>query len=305
LQTPPVKAEIVEKGTKDSDPEIHWIVFQNVRNFSEDCLVQYLPYFLENSSPKVCSSAMMAIPEGHWQEFKDVVFENMFSASSSVRNTARFVLKEQGWTSFVDEYRKRIAAGLLTPGVLSGLGETGNSDDFAMLKAHVSNSRASIRSAVIAGLHRLDVDQSVPYLIEALNDPSSKVSRVSSVLLCKDCSYDREAVRRILKNGTSSSKISALKVLCHSFSWDSLGDILVTLPDRDSRVRMVAWSAYGRWYRHRTLRNWVGPSQGVLAHIEEELQRLGARTLEVPEFATESWQDLPSLIESGKRIWKL
>ena len=304
LQTPLVKSEIVEKGTKDADPEIHWIMFQNIRNISEDCLVQYLAYFLGYSSPKVCVSAMMAIPKGHWQEFKDVVFENMFSTSSSVRNTARFVLKEHGFTAFAEEYRKRIAAGLLTPGVLSGLGETGNSDDFAILKAHVSNSRASIRSAVIAGLHRLNVDQSVSYLIEALNDPSSNVKRVSRVLLCKDCCYDREAVRRILKNGTFSSKVSALKVLCYSLSWDALEDILVTLPDRNEMVRKTAWSTYARWYRHRTLRNWAVPSQGVLARIEEELKRLGSGTLEVPDFATESWQGLPSLIESGKRIWR-
>jgi hypothetical protein len=305
MQTPPIKSEIVDKGAKDSDPEIQWIMFQNIRNLSEDCLVQYLPYFLGNPSSKVCSSAMMTIPKEHWEKFKDVVFENLFSTSSSVRNTARFVLKEYGFTAFADEYRKRIATGLLTPGVLSGLGETGNSDDFAILEAHVSNARASIRSAGIAGLHGLHVDQSVSYLIEALNDPSSKVRRVSRVLLCKDCGYDREAVRRILKNGTSSSKVSALKVLCHSFSWKALEDILVTLPDRDEMVRKTAWSTYVRWYRHRTLRNWAGPSQSVLASVEEELMKLASRTLEVPDFATGSWQDLPSLIESGKRIWRL
>lgn len=304
LSKSPYKSEVIEKGAQDPDPKIRWYIFQNICNTPAEHLIQYLPIFLQDPSPKICSSVMMAIPEDQWQDFRSIVFENIFSNSPSIRNTARFLFKRHGFSSFADEYRKRIESEVISPGILSGLAETGSKEDFLILKPYANHPKSKIRSATIAGFYRLDAKQSIPYLIEALRDSTARVRRTSSTILSKYRRFDRDSVRKVLRDGTSASKISALKVLCDSSSWDALEDIFLLITDEDETVRITAWNNYVKWLLKRSINNWIKPSQTVLCSIEAKIEELNSKIIEIPDFAKRAWRELPSLIESGKQIWK-
>lgn len=304
LSKSPYEPELIEKGAKDPNPKIRWNIFQNIINLPAEHLTIHLPVFIQDSSPKICSSVMMAIPEDQWQDFRSTIFENMFSNSPSIRNTARFLLKRHGFSVFADEYRKRIESEVISPGILSGLAETGSKDDFVILKHFANHPKSKIRSATIAGLYRLDAEQSIPYLIEALRDSIARVRRTSSNILCKYRRFDRDSVRRVLRDGASASKISALKVLCDSSSWDAIEDIFLMITDGDETVKITAWNNYIKWLLKRSVNNWVKPSQAVLCLLEAKIEELNSKKMEIPDFAKRAWRELPSLIESGKQVWK-
>lgn len=304
LSKSPYEPELIERGAKDPNQGIRRIIFQNIINLPGENPTKYLPVFIQDSSAKISSSAMMAIPEGQWPDFRSIIFENMFSNSPSIRNTARFLLKRHGFSVFADEYRKRIESELISPGILSGFAETGSKDDFVILKHYANHPKSKIRSATIAGLYRLDAEQTIPYLIEALRDSTARVRRTSSNILCKYRRFDRDSVRRVLRDGTSASKVSALKVLCDSSSWDAIEDIFLMITDGDETVRITAWNHYVKWLLKRSVNNWVKPSQSVLCSLEAKIEELNSKTMEIPDFAKRAWRELPSLIESGKQIWK-
>nr|MDT0667032.1 hypothetical protein [Micromonospora sp. DSM 115978] len=52
-------------------------------------------------------------------------------------------------------YRQRLRQGVLAPGVLAGLAETGTTEDAPLLAAHVTVGAPRLRAAAVAGLHRL------------------------------------------------------------------------------------------------------------------------------------------------------
>lgn len=133
LRKSPHETVIIEKGAKDPNPGVRWYIFQYIRNLSAEKFIQHLPIFIQDTFPNICSSAMMAIPEEKWKDFRSIVFKNIFRDSPSIRNTARLLLKRYDSSVFADDYRKRIESEQITPGILSGLAETGGNEDFITL----------------------------------------------------------------------------------------------------------------------------------------------------------------------------
>ena len=296
-------AELIQKGAKDLNPRIRWRAFKQVLE-QQNTLMSHISLFLVDSSPQIRSAAMMAIPENQWLEYSEQVFQNIFSNSPSIRNTSRFLMKKHGVTSFADEYRSRLKYGMITPGILSGLAETGEKDDFNIILPYCSNPKSKVRSAAIAGLYRLKSKEAIPYLIEALKDLNSRVRRISVSLLCKDSHFDDDLVRKVLKDEMATSRIAALKVLCYSARWEALGDILSVVSDTQVEVRELAWSKYVWWYLKRSANNWTKPTESTLHQVEQQIAELSSKQLDIPNTARRYWKELPNLIESGKKIWK-
>jgi hypothetical protein len=303
LRKEPDNGIILEKGSRDSNSKIRWSIFQHICSFEENIKTQYISLFLRDPAPRICSAAMMAIPECRFQEKESIVYQNMFSSSPSIRNTARYLLKEYGIDSFADTYRSRLKSGEVTAGVISGLAETGNTADFNLIFVYRSSSTSRIRSAAIAGIYRLDEERAIPYLMEALKDPSGKVRTVSVSLLCKCTRLDDDKVRNLLSVEETGSRISALKVLCRTRSWESLIDIFALITDTDGKIKKMAWDTFVQWYLKRSAKNWVKPPEEVLHKVENKIHELNLKSFDIPDNARACWKNLPVLIESGKKLW--
>jgi hypothetical protein len=295
-------AKVIEKGAKDPNSRIRWYILQHIYGFTVGKMIQYLPFFLQDPSPTICSSSMMEIPEDQWQDFKCIIFEKMFSNSATIRNTARFILRKHGFNTFADEYRNRIKSQQISPGILYGLAETGTKDDFALLENYIHHPKSKMRVAVIAGLYRLDAEKSISIMIASLRDSNTRVRQTSSKILRKYQHFDRYAVRCILRDGTSESKVTALNVLCYFSSWEALEDILSLLTDSDEKIRITAWHHCVKWYLKHSAKNWIKPSPPVLCSVETKIKELNLKQIEIPNSAESVWRDLPNLIESGKQI---
>ena len=301
LSKEPDNQQLIEIGSKDFNSTIRWSVFQHICSISNTVKAQNISLFLHDPSPRISSSAMKVISDDQWEKFYDIVFQNIFHNSFCIRNTARYLLKEHDFDTFADEYRNRLESGTITPGIVSGLAETGNKDDFDLILACHLNIKPSVRSAAIAGLYRVDEVQSIPYLIEALKDSHSKVRRTSVSLLCKSRHFDNQSIRKIFNNERPESRISALHALCCKSNWELLNDILFLVTDPEETVRKVAWDKYAQWYLKRSVSNWAKPPKSVLNKIEKRIMELDSKQL--PEHVLKYWKDLPNLIESGKKIW--
>jgi HEAT repeat protein len=293
-----------QKAAMDPNPDVRWFVYQQIGKLSAENQYRLFSLWIKDPSPKISSSVMMSVSEEHWQDFQKVIFENGFNDSPMIRHTARFLLKKHGVEISADEYRNRLSSDSVSPGILYGLAETGTDDDCLTLMQYVNHPRSRIRLAALAGLYRLSKVRAQPYLIEALRDSRLRIRRFSSIILGKDNDYDRVSVRKILVNGNSASKISALKVLCCSASWDALEDVFQMIIDKDEAVSQIAWKLYVQWYLKRRIHNWVKPSQSFLLSFNKRMDELNSRSLEVPAFAAKAWSQLPGLIGSGKEIWK-
>ncbi len=296
---------LIEKGARDTDSKVRSLVLQKLQDTPIEHKIKYFYIFLRDPSPKICSAVMMSIPEAYWQEFRNIIVDNIFNKSASIRNTARFLLQKHEDFDFAVQYRKRIKAGLVSQGTLSGLAETGSEEDFDVLIRFTDYSRSKARAAALAGLHRLNPKLSIPLLIKALRDPAARVRRASCKILCKYRHYDRNLVRQIFKDGAANSKITALRVLCDSLDWDSLEDIFLMIADKEECVRNAAWSIYVKWFQRRSVNNWVKPSRQVLYSLEAKLKEFDSMPVNIPDLVAEEWRGLPVLLESGKKIWKL
>ena len=297
-------SKIIDKGIKEIDPTVRWNIFQNVSTLPANIQIKYIQSFLQDASPKIRSAAMMKIFEMNWHQYRDSIFQNIFSNSPSIRNTARFLIKKGGFDRFTDEYRKRLKTGIVTQGILSGLAETGSNNDFEILKVFVSHPRSKIRAAAVAGLYRLNPERSVPFLTEALKDQNARVRRVSANILSKYRNFDRVSIQQVLREGNTASRISALKVLCHFSRWVAIEDILFLIGDKEEEVRTTAWRNYVKWYLNRSAKNWVKPPERIFHYLENTIQNVNLTPDEIPDFAKKAWQELPELIKSGRQIWK-
>lgn len=295
---------VLKKGLCDRSLAIRQKAFACLKQSPVVIQKQHMSVVFGDPCPGIQCQAMMLIAENQWREFDELMRQNLLSRFASVRMTARYVLKKQGMTTFAHEYRRQISGGVITAGIISGLSETGDQEDVDTILPFVSDLRPKIRAAALAGVYRLDNKRAVNYLIEALKDPSAKVRRVCIILLCRNRSYEDSDVRKVLECENRDSRIAALYLLTGAAKWESLIDILNTINDKDEKVRCYAWSALVRWYQKRSANNWVNPGTSILERIETMYRQISSMQSDIPVEAVRFWNDLPLLIDSGKKIWK-
>lgn len=216
----------------------------------------------------------------------------------SMREAARFYLRQRGPAAFAEFYRQKLAnAGepqLAT--AVSGIGETGQSADGSLLVPYLTHSRTRVRRAATRAIGHLGTEKYIEPLIRALQDESPSVCRAAREIL-------RSHVRQVgaqrldsLLQGADKLHVqrAVLWLIADLQWWDSAPLLVQAAGSADEPVHEAALAHLSQWrldYNRLSAR----PSRDQLGRLEDALKRNGGHL----DHATLA--DIASLISYAKR----
>ena len=119
------------------------------QNFRGDELRDILDIMIDDPSTMIKRNVLYGYLEYFPEKSEGVLKNTLFHKAKSLRQFSRFYLRENGIDSFADLYREKLkrANPKEIYGAISGLGETGTSDDFDVIKKVAQNGKPSIKAA--------------------------------------------------------------------------------------------------------------------------------------------------------------
>ncbi|GAB4061418.1 HEAT repeat domain-containing protein [Catellatospora paridis] len=152
-----------------------------------------------------------------------------------------------------DHYRRLIAAEPPAPGVIAGLGETGNAADTALITPWLTHPATRGRVAAVRALRRLGTAP-VDALAARLTDPSPAVVRhAAAALSVRAAEVDEPELEALLRPEQAPNvRMAAFRICVARDPWTRLTVSLRLLHDTDQQLRGAAehevrtWPGYGR-----------------------------------------------------------
>ena len=185
--------------------------------------------------------------------------------SRSVRQSARFHLKHEGFVSndtyFAERYREAVANGDLVAG-LYGLGECGTLDDIAIIEKHIRNERPSIASAALDSICKLSAGDQTELLLEFLKHDLPRCSRTAAHWLSNNQSpLVHDACLENIGGNTLPLHVrrNSLSVSLRQNKWSALEAILAAAGENQSELHEYGKVAMSRWLHHFN-RSFVQPT---------------------------------------------
>jgi HEAT repeat protein len=160
---------------------------------------------------------------------KRLLDELLTDSTPMVRMTARAELARisPGFDAAA-RYREVLSSPARLRGAILGLGECGCEEDVLLLWPFLSERRVKLRAAATRSTARLD-PQSVGPLVDALADPSKRISRVAASLLQR---RPRTGLHELVLTAAersgipSHARVHALDVICSALPWTRLLSLL-------------------------------------------------------------------------------
>jgi len=158
-------------------------------------------------------------------------------------------------------YREAVAAERALPASLAGLAEVGDRADACLVGRFLGHSLPSVRSAALSAVARLDGDAYVEDFLEALLDPSPRVSRTALRILQRGfCSVPPSVAWEQLGRAASEhARRNALTLIADLDRWEALPCLLEATRQADSALRTQAQAFLRRWLA-RCNRCFTGPT---------------------------------------------
>ena len=301
------RANIIERAVNDPHLGIRRWITRYILDAEPPEMLKWLEVLLRDSCARIRTDIIRRIPGDMLPAFREVIQEQIFADSPSLRSAARFLLRQHGRTDFSAQYRNRIRQADLQdvqPGWIAGLGETGQESDLDLVESHVSHSRPRVRAAAIRAAVRLNRPRTIGHAVKALDDSSGKVRRVAvSVLVAEHSPQTSGQARYVLRHGSPKGQLAALKVLANRSGWEALPDVLTALAVGDERLCAFAWARLAKWYTRHFREGWIKPDPDLLKHIELKIKAM-ADVCIIPPPRVAIWADLNNLVQEGKKLWR-
>jgi HEAT repeat protein len=268
-------ADLLRQALSDTDPTIRsWAIDRGAGVLDGRERADLLVSALRDPVASVRSRALSNLYRHAPQLALHHARAALLDPSAVLRQQARFVLRQAGSNDFASAYRRMLdeqANTAVRYAAILGLGETGTSADARLVTAHLTDPIPRIRRAALWALDRLAGAESIAVFMDALQDPSPRVSQQSArILPAYLLTVDPTSLRRLLRETTQPhTKRHALRLIAHLRKWDSVELLLEGLGDPvpDIRERASAW-----------LRSWVAGFNRSFSTLDSA-QRVRLRAL--------------------------
>lgn len=135
-----------------------------------------------------------------------------------------------------------------TVAAILGIGETGQPSDCMKIEIYLCNNQASVISAVITTLMRLNTEQYSEKVIDLLDHPSSSVVKTAQRLIIKYGIKDYSRIQSVFDSTSFiHSKIKCASLLFAAPKWQSIIYILQALSDEHKQVQEMSIQAIYKW----------------------------------------------------------
>jgi hypothetical protein len=185
-----------------------------------------------------------------------------------VRAVAQDALRRAG-TDLVGYYRRLAAGPAPPPGVIAGLGETGDAGDADTVARWLSHPRARVRVEAIRAMRRLGVTRPAD-VVPMLRDESPAVTRQAVITLRREISaVDRHVLEALLRPGTSPHvRFAGYRLLTAGDAWRRLATNLRLIDDPDERLRVNSRADIAAWLDRDAATTYRAPSPDRAAELD-------------------------------------
>lgn len=246
LQTPDLAPEfILTTGLESKDPYLRFLAAKFLRpRLDTDQLTSMLAQIRYDRSKNVRLESLYGYVEKLPEKAPDILNTFLLDPSLSIREAARFHLRHLAITNFADFYRTQIKhrTGIPLAAAIAGLGETGTSEDGALIIPKLNDPNPRVRLGTVKALGRLDVKKYQMEILSALSDPISRISTAACIILSHHSfsitaeniwNYYLHAPNNIVKSRT-------LRVIAALPWWDSSWMLLTALGDSEATIQTEA-----------------------------------------------------------------
>ena len=225
----------------------------------------------------------------------------------SVREAARFHLRQRGASEFAAFYRERLAepavittaraAAVSVAAAAAGLGETGTKADADALLPFLTHADRRVRRAALRALARLDVDRCAEPAFAAMSDGSPSVVKAAwGVLESAPHLVPPGRARPLLASADKPhARRAALALVANLRWWDGAPLLIEAAGNDDAMVRTMALARLRRWSADAS-RLTVRPTRQQLAGLEAAMA--GGRDQLAPDVR----QDVSFTLEYARRV---
>ena len=210
------------------------------------------------------------------EEAEEMLVPLLTSRVYSLREFARFYLKRYGWGRFDYHYRKILSEGRSDDvGVIYGMGECGNQDDWPELSGLLDNQLPGIRAAAITACGNLRPDGWRQTILGQVTATHPSDIKAAALVIEKNRGafslHDLETVYCSTRDDYAKSKL--LKIVMQHQRWESLG-FLIRMYKIDVSNEVLG-EKLQQWLRHhRKKQIFTFPPKEVLVELPDVIPLL-------------------------------
>jgi hypothetical protein len=190
-----------------------------------------------------------------------------------VRAIAQATLRRSG-VDPAESYRLLAGGEPPAPGVIAGLGETGDAEDAGLVRRWLAHPRARGRVEAVRALRRLGVTRSAE-LVPLLRDESGAVTRQVVVALRHDLGVlDPGMLEALLSLGNPPHvRFAGYRLLTVENAWQRLVTNLRLIDDPDDRLSGSARADLTAWLDRQAATTYHGPSRERAAELDKLIEQ--------------------------------
>lgn len=190
-----------------------------------------------------------------------------------VRAIAQAALRRSG-ADPAEFYRLRARREAPAPGVIAGLGETGDVEDAGLVRRWLAHPRSRGRVEAVRASRRLGVTRSAE-LVSLLRDESGAVTRQVVAALRHDLpALDPEMLEALLSPGNAPHiRFAGYRLLVAGNVWQRLVTNLRLIDDPNDRLRGSARADLTAWLSRQAATTYQGPSRDRAAELDTLIER--------------------------------
>jgi hypothetical protein len=290
--------QLMEIMLNDKIPQVRMILAKYLfKGFKHP--KSFLDILLKDKSALVRYAALSNIPNNQFITYKEYFEPAIFDDYKAIREYARYILKTQGYSDYMEKYREKIIQcfSSLNTGIIVGLAEICEYQDINLISNFINHRNCKVRAAVLSAYYRVKLaDQDYLYL-NAIRDKSFKVRKIAIFILSQKNNREiKKALEILLYQENFKTKSAALEVLSSFNELESLQYILITLSLDDNNMANLAWQKLTSWYNHNQYQLWFNYDYAVYQNIMKLIEKIKIKNVKIPDFASKLWKDLPDIM---------
>jgi len=239
------QTRVVSRGLDSTDAVArYWSACRVRRRRPLENTPQIIQRLQQDRYMPVRREGMSLEAEVHPDRSQEVWQRALLDVNASIRDLARFHLQKVSGFNGAEFYRHWLATKGPSIAAISGLGETGDSSDLALLRGFLKSDLPSWRQTAVRGLAALGKEAVAPELAGCLRDESTGVIReAGSKLTPLVNSVPGEMLLDIVWEGNSEqARQTALRLIFEKGKWDGLPWLIRAADHRDASVAKKAQS---------------------------------------------------------------
>jgi hypothetical protein len=248
---PPDEARsVLDAGLSAADPVIRLSAARMVARtmVPADARLAFLR-LVEDSSAAVRREALMTLARSFPDELN--VEAALLDSNASVRDTARFLLKDRG-LDYADVYRRAVSTTTTTrrlAGAIAGLAEVGRKSDANKVATYLSHPSARVRGAALKSVMRLDGEAFVDRVVTMVEESVRSVSSAAcNVLLPHATTVGMDRLSAIFQSSAVQHvRCNVLRLMTALPKWQSITCIVRATSADDSTVASRALAYADQW----------------------------------------------------------